>query len=184
MTDQYKKYLQGFLLFLSIFPYLSLHLSFASCQSSTGLTGVADRWQSHFHSGVPPCYLGAKPCNSYKCHIKSQPGRREWQSDGEASHNHHYLCLCGWHPQIEMCSSGVPVQRLRHIEVATISAVSHSNLLLDTDCDSLHKFKVLPVLHLTATSAVTSLVMTVIVSVIPILINGDNDYNNDVEGWQ
>lgn len=62
----------------------------------------ADRWQSHFHSGTVPCYLGAKPCNSYKCHIKSQPGRRGWQSDREAVHNCYYLCLCGWHPQIEL----------------------------------------------------------------------------------
>lgn len=93
----------GSLLYHSIILYLSQFFPHSLCQSSSGLMGVADRWQSHFHSGVVSCYLGAKPCNSYKCHIKSQPGRREWQSDGEASHNHHYQCLYGWHPQIEMC---------------------------------------------------------------------------------
>lgn len=105
----------GFLLFLSITQYLSQSFSHSLCQSSRGLMGVADRWQSHFHSGVVPCYLGAKPCNSYKCHIKSQPGRWEWQGDTEAIHNRHYLCLCGWHPQIEMCSCSVPVWKLRHL---------------------------------------------------------------------
>lgn len=96
-------------------PSISQSFSHSLCQSSSGLMGVADRWQSHFHSGVVPCCLGAKPCNSYKCHIKSQPGRWEWQSDREAIHNRHYLCLCGWHPQIEMCSCSVPVWKQRHV---------------------------------------------------------------------
>lgn len=143
---------------------------------------IADRWQSHFHSGVVPCYLGAKPCNSYKCHIKSQPGRWGWQSDREAIHNRHYLRLCGWHPQIEMCSCSVPVRKLRHVKVAMIFTMSQSNLLADTDCDSLHKFKVMRVQHLTAAAMVTAAMMvtaatmTIIMMVIPILINEDDDY--------
>lgn len=109
-----KRHLQGCTSY-SLSTSISLNLSFTLCQSSSGLTSVADRWQSHFHSGVVPCYLGAKPCNSYKCHIKSRPVRWEWQSDREASHNHYYLHLCGGHPQIEMCSSCVPVQTWRHV---------------------------------------------------------------------
>lgn len=92
-----KRHLQGCTSF-SLSTSISLNLSFTLCQSSSGLMSVADRWQSHFHSGVVPCYLGAKPCNSYKCHIKSRPGRWEWQSDREASHNRYYLHLCGGTP--------------------------------------------------------------------------------------
>lgn len=115
MGPQYKWQLQGSSSSSSS-PCIALKSFFHPlCRSSGGLMGVADRWQSHFHSSVVPCYLGAKPCNSYKCHIKSQPGRWEWQSDREAIHNCHYVCLCGWHPQIEMCSCSVPVRKLRHV---------------------------------------------------------------------
>lgn len=136
-------------------PSISLNLSFTLCQSSSGLMGAADRWQSHFHSGMVRCCLGAKPCKSYKCRIKSQPGRWEQQSDREASHNHHYQCLYGWHPQIKMCSSSVPAQKLMHVLVAMIFTMSQSNLLLDTDYDLLHKFNVMQMLHVMPMPLVT-----------------------------
>lgn len=53
--------------------------------------------------------------------------------------------------------------------------MSQSNLLPDTDCDSLHKFQVMWVLHLTAATVVTAAMMTammtVIETVIPVLIS-------------
>lgn len=94
--------------FLSMFPPLTLSVFqlFDGKLTDDNLISI----QAWF-----PCYLGAKPCNSYKCHIKSQPGRWEWQSDREAIHNCYYLCLCGWHPQIELCSCSVPVLKRRRV---------------------------------------------------------------------
>lgn len=60
--------------------------------------------------------------------------------------------------------------------------MSQSNLLADTDCDSLHKFKVMPVLHLTAAVMVTAAMMVVMMTMIPvvtpILVNED-DYSSN-----
>lgn len=53
-----------------------------------------------------------------------------------------------------------------------IFTMSQSNLLPDTDCDSLRKFKVMRVLHLTAAVMV---MMTMIMVVVPILINDDDN---------
>lgn len=57
-----------------------------------------------------------------------------------------------------------------------IFTMSQSNLLADIDFDSLHKFKVMQVLHLTAAVMVTAVMMVVMMTVItmvtPILING------------
>lgn len=53
--------------------------------------------------------------------------------------------------------------------------MSQSNLLPDTDCDSLRKFKVMWVLHLSAAAMVTVGMMTMIMMVIPVLINDDDD---------
>lgn len=60
-----------------------------------------------------------------------------------------------------------------------IFTMSQSNLLPDTDCDSLHKFKVMWVLHLTAAAMVTAVMMTMITMVIPVLINDDDDYSQN-----
>lgn len=53
--------------------------------------------------------------------------------------------------------------------------MSQSNLLPDTDCDSLRKFKVMRVLHLSAAAMVTVVMMTMIMMVTPALINDDDD---------
>ena len=44
--------------------------------------------------------------------------------------------------------------------------MSQSNLLADTDCDSLHKFKVMRVLRLTAALVVTAAMMMVMMTMI------------------
>lgn len=71
--------------------------------------------------------------------------------------------------------------------------MSQSNLLPDTDCDSLHKFKAVRALHLTAAVAVTAVMLTMIMMVTPILINGNYysqsyceecaDEGNDSDQW-
>lgn len=60
-----------------------------------------------------------------------------------------------------------------------IFTMSQSNLLADTDSDSLHKFKVMGVQHLTAAAMVTAAPMTIIMMVTPILINEDDDYGTN-----